>query len=123
MDRSAAESIRTRPGRRDALAVLALFVSSFALYAPTLHYAFVNWDDHVYVLENPWIRSLSLVHLQAIFGNEYLNNYLPLHLLSYLFDYLLWELDPFGYHLHSVLLNAANGVLAWALIAQLTRRR
>ncbi|HKA16467.1 MAG TPA: tetratricopeptide repeat protein [Myxococcota bacterium] len=98
-------------------------MSSFALYAPTLHYAFVNWDDHVYVLENPWIRSLSLVHLQAIFGNEYLNNYLPLHLLSYLFDYLLWELDPFGYHLHSVLLNAANGVLAWALIAQLTRRR
>src|SRR5262245_49816137 len=126
MDRSIAESMQSPIARRGAwtaLAGLAVFAVGAALYAPTLHYEFVNWDDQIYVLDNPWIRSLSFNHLQAIFGSAYLNNYLPVHLLSYMFDYMLWELDPFGYHLHSVLLNAANGVLAWALVAQLTHRR
>ncbi len=106
-----------------AWAGLALLGLATALYARTLHYAFVNWDDPDYVLDNPWIRALSLDHLEAIFTRGVLGGILPVHLLSYGFDHAVWGLDPFGYHLHSVLLNAINGVLAFWVIAQLTSRR
>lgn len=103
--------------------MLALFVLGVALYAPTLHFPFVDWDDGAYVRDNPAIRGLSLDNLRAIATRPVLNNFLPVHLLSYAFDYALWGLDPFGYHLQSVLLNAMNGALAFWLIAQLTHRR
>ncbi|MGH7336696.1 MAG: hypothetical protein ACREI7_03885, partial [Myxococcota bacterium] len=103
---------------------LALFAVAVALYARTLHYEFLNWDDPYYVIDNSWIRGLSLEHLRAMFTlpMEGLAGILPAQMLSYAFDYALWELDPFGYHLHSVLLNAVNGVLGFWVIARLTSR-
>lgn len=104
---------------------LALFGLAIAFYARTLHYEFVNWDDPYYVIDNSVIRGLSLEHLREIFTRsmEGLAGILPVQMLSYAFDYALWELDPFGYHLHSVLLNAVNGVLGFWVIARLTGRR
>ena len=104
-------------------ALAGLFALGAAFYARTLGYEFVNWDDPYYVQNNPWIRGLSLEHLRAIFSESLLGGILPVHLLSYTFDHALWGLDPFGFHLHSVLLNAANGALAFWVIERITRRR
>src|SRR5262249_54020478 len=82
-----------------------------------------NWDDTYYVGENPWIQGLSLDHLRAIFTQPLLGGILPVQLLSYAFDHALWGLDPFGFHLHSVLLNAANGALAFWVIGRIAQRR
>lgn len=125
IDSSARESMRSPVAQRRAFAVwagLALLAFAIALYARTLRYEFVNWDDPYYVIDNSWIRGLSLDHLRAIFTRRVEGGILPVHLLSYAFDHALWGLDPFGYHLHSVLLNAANGVLAFWVIARLTSR-
>lgn len=124
MDRPPHQSIRVPiTGRYAAYAGLAVFALGIALYARTVHYAFLNWDDPSYVVNNPWIRTLSFENLRAIFTRPVQGGILPVHLLSYALDYGLWGLDPYGYHLHSVLLNAANGVLAFCVIAQLTARR
>ncbi len=125
MDRSPHESIRSPRAEHafGACAALALFALGTVLYARTLHYPFLNWDDPYYILDNPWIRGLSLEHLREIFTRPVLGGILPVHLLSYLLDHALWELDPFGYHLQSVLLNAINGALAFWVIARITDRR
>jgi len=97
----------------------AVFAVGFGLYARALGYELLDWDDQVYVLGNAWIRS-PLENLGAIFTRPLIGGVLPVHLLSYAFDYSIWELDPTGYHLHSLLLNAVNGALAFALLLRLT---
>ena len=50
-----------------AAAVCTLVAVGLCLYARTIGYEFVHWDDTALVVENPWIRSLSLDHLTSIF--------------------------------------------------------
>ena len=110
-------------GRASAVAAVALFALGFALYARTLGYEFVGWDDPAEVVDNPWIRSLSFENLAAIFSEPVLDAYFPLMSVSFMVDHALWGLDPRGFHLQSVLLNALNGVLAFWVLSLLTRRR
>jgi hypothetical protein len=96
-----------------AAAALAVFAAAVLVHAPTLHYGLItNWDDPQYVLDDPWIRAWSLANLGHIFAEPYYGNYLPLHLVSYMVDYGLFGLAPFGYHLQSVLWDGVNAVLA-----------
>jgi hypothetical protein len=104
------------------LAALALLAAGAGIFAATLRFEFLDWDDTRYILENPWIRSFSAENLFYIFTSPYYNNYLPLHLLSYQLDYFLWAENPLGYHLQSVLLHALNGVLVYLVIQQLSGR-
>lgn len=88
-------------------------------YLPALSFQFLNWDDNVYVLNNPWIRAWSSRNLAHIFTEPYYSNFLPLHLLSYLVDYSLWRLSPYGYHLQSIVLHGLNAVLAMLVVKRL----
>lgn len=108
-------------GRWTAGIALALFAAGVALYARAGLYDFVNWDDDVYVLRNAAIRSFSFESLRQIFTQPVLGGILPVHLLSYSIDHSLWGLRPQGYHWTSLLLNAANGALAWLLLRRLCR--
>src|SRR5262249_3294339 len=117
MSGGAAEGFAGRAAAACALAPVAL-----CLYARTVGYEFLDWDDTAQVLENPWIRSLSLEHLAAIFSRPVVDSYFPLQSISFMLDYAIWGFDPRGYHLQSVLLNAANGALAFWVLARLTRR-
>jgi predicted negative regulator of RcsB-dependent stress response len=72
------------------------------------------------VVDNPWIRSWSFENLTFVFTKPYFRNFLPLHLVSYMFDYSIWKLNPFGYHLHSVVLNAINAALAVVVVRTLS---
>lgn len=105
-----------------ALAGVAVFGVGVALYARTLGFEFVNWDDPIYVIDNAWVQGLSWENLRAIFGRGIQGGYLPVHLLSYLVDHALWGLDPRGFHLSSLLLNALNGALALWVLLRLTGR-
>lgn len=107
---------------RSGLPSLVLFAVGFALYARTLGYEFVNWDDNAYVLENPWIREISLANLVALFTGPVLDSYFPLQSISYMLDHGIWEFDPFGYHLTSLLLYALLAPLAWQVLRELSRR-
>jgi hypothetical protein len=122
MEPAAAATPEVGADRRWRIGALAVFAVGVGLYARTTGYEFVDWDDVVYVVENPWIRSLSAENLGAIFSQPLVGGYTPLHVLGYLFDYAVWELDPFGYHLHSVLLNALNGALAFCVVLGLSRQ-
>ncbi|MBE7414444.1 MAG: tetratricopeptide repeat protein [Deltaproteobacteria bacterium] len=100
-----------------ALAVAAVSaLTAFLVYAPSLWNGFVNWDDPVYVLENPYIRSIDGPSVRFMLTSFYSANWHPLTLVSYALDYSLWGKDPFGYHLTNNVLHALNTALS-ALLA------
>jgi len=100
-----------------------LIATLISLY-PNLNNEFVNWDDIIYVMNNDLIRSFSFDNFWKIFSSFYMGNYHPLPLLSFAFDYSIFEMDPFGYHLHNLILHLVNVGLvyffAWHILNKQT---
>src|SRR5262245_9417533 len=84
---------------------------TFVVFSPALRNGFVNWDDFETIVENQNIRGFTWSLLRWMFTTFHLGHYQPLSWLSFSLDYLLWGLEPFGYHLTNILLHSANAVL------------
>ncbi len=102
------------------LAAAVVFVSGCAVFWDARTYEFLNWDDPVYILKNPWIQQLTWQNVRTIFTHPYFLNYLPLHLLSYMLDHAIWGLRPEGYHLSSVLIHGWNCILCLVVVRRLS---
>jgi hypothetical protein len=114
---------RIEPSRRVVAAVWAVIgLSTVAAFAPTLMNGFVAWDDHENFLQNPHYRGLGLPQLRWMVTSALLGNYVPVTWLTLGLDYLLWGIDPRGYHLTSLLLHAANAILLFHLACRLLAR-
>ena len=83
------------------------------VYLNALDNPFV-YDDHRVILENYSIRDLT--HLRALLLND---AFRPLVNISYALDYTHSGLQPFGYHVTSLLLHMANVVLLFVLVRTL----
>jgi len=93
-------------------ALMALLVLS--VYVPALSGGFV-WDDITNVTENTALRSWQ--GLGAIwFEPGATQQYYPLTYTSLWFDYHLWGLKPFGYHLVNIILQIINASLLWLVL-------
>jgi len=107
-------------GLQSLLLAAALFGIAVLVHAQTLGFPFLmTWDDPAYIVHNPWIRGLTLENVRFAFTAPYFSNYLPLHLISYMVDYSIWGLNPFGFRVQSLLLAGMNTVLAFALTRRL----
>ena len=95
---------------------LTLFV-----FLPAAGNDFVNWDDDRNFLENTRYRGLAPENLQWMFTTFHLGHYHPLTWLSLGLDYVLWEMNPAGYHFTNVALHAATALLVYFLILELLR--
>src|SRR5512136_2913056 len=85
---------------------ILIISATFAVYAGTLRQKFLlNWDDIYYVVNNATIRGFTWEHLREAFTTFYVANYAPLHIVSYMFDYTLWGLNPAGFLFTNVLLH------------------
>src|SRR5262249_40398640 len=93
------------------LTVLAFF--------PSLQNGFVDWDDYDNFLNNSDYRGLTPNNLRWMFTTIYMENYRPLTWVTFGLDYLLWGMDPAGYHLTSLLLHAINAVIFYFLALRL----
>ncbi len=79
------------------------------------------WDDIDLVLNNPLIKNIN--NLGKIFTSElYLKTdyYRPLQILSYLFDYRLYGLAPWGYHLTNIIIHILNALLIFFIFEKIT---
>src|SRR5712691_776823 len=83
---------------------------TFTAFLPTLQNEFVGWDDATNFLDNPHYRGLAWTHLRWMW-TTHLGHYIPLTWMTLGLDYVLWGMNPLGYHLTSLLLHAANAVL------------
>jgi tetratricopeptide (TPR) repeat protein len=106
---------------RQSGAVLLVVLVTFAVFAPVLHHAFVEWDDPSYVTENAHVRAgLSASGIAWAFRSTELANWHPLTWLSHMLDVSLFGLAPWGHHLTSLLLHLANTVLLFVALRRLT---
>jgi hypothetical protein len=102
---------------------LALFLGTGALFAQTLGFDFIHFDDRRYVTENPWVaRGLDRETLRWAFTTFYFSNWHPFTWLSYLLDFELYGLDPAGYHATNVLLHAANVAVVFRVLCRASGR-
>lgn len=93
----------------DVWLAVALAACAFAVFSPALANDFVLVDDQLYVTSNPDVQAgLTARGFVRAWTAWRGSNYHPLTWLSHMADQQLWGDRPFGHHLTSVLLHAAN---------------
>lgn len=82
------------------------------------------YDDEELIYKNTYVQNL--VYLPKYFSQNMVagagklsNMYRPVLLTSFAIDYLIWQNNPFGYHLSSLLLHTINSLLIFFLINRL----
>lgn len=93
-------------------------IVTFIVFSPALANGFI-WDDRANLVDNPHYRGLGWVQLRWMFSSFLLGHYQPLSWMTLGLDYLIWGMDPFGYHLTNLLLHAATAVAFYFLALQL----
>jgi len=119
MERAPVASRAGKLQRWGLVGVLALVV--FASYGASLRNDFVNYDDDVYVTDNPHLRQgLGPAGIAWAFGSTTASNWHPLTWLSHMMDYRCFGLRPWGHHLTSLLLHVLNTLLVFLGLRSLT---
>ena len=103
---------------------LILLLASLVIYSGSLKGEFLL-DDHSLIINNEYIKhikTLPLLFTTHVFSFSIHNfetnhtYYRPLQTLSFAFDYAVWRLNPFGYHLTNVIMHSLNAFLVFLLI-------
>jgi len=109
--------------RRLTVLGICIFLAAavWLVFGQTLHFGFTNYDDNLYVYDNPLIvHGLSWRGLGWIFTHSVSFNWHPLTMLSLMLDGQCYGLKAGGYHLTNVLLHTASVVLLFLALRDLT---
>jgi Flp pilus assembly protein TadD len=108
--------------KKTYLPVFIILVLSALVYINILPNGFVH-DDSDQIINNPWITDFAYLpgaffsSAWAFLEEEVTSNYYrPVMHLVYTVDYAIFELDPWGYHLTSIIINSINSVLVFFLL-------
>ena len=102
--------------------MLVVAAITIAVFAPGLANDFVHWDDDVNFLRNPGYRGLGWAQLRYMVTTTLMSHWIPLTWLTLGLDYVVWGMNPVGYHLTSLLLHAATAVAFYAVARGLLTR-
>ena len=109
------------PEKRRLIFCLLLALATIALYNPVTRAPFLNYDDQVYVTDNPQVRAgLSWNTLVWTFRTPEALDWHPMTWLSYAVDGQMYGLNPAGYHTTNILLHAASAVLLFLILESAT---
>jgi hypothetical protein len=98
-----------------------LLLAVFFVFGQTLRHEFVNFDDGLYVFENPSLaRGLTVGGIVWAFTTIYANFWHPMTWLSLMSDFQLYGLNPWGYHLTNFLLHAATSIIFLLVFPRMT---
>jgi len=100
---------------------LGLLLAIVAVYVRVARFDFVNYDDPDYVTENNAVKyGLSPGSIAWAFTHFHAGNWHPLTWISHMLDTQFFGLNPGEPHLVNVALHAANTILLFLLLQQLT---
>jgi tetratricopeptide (TPR) repeat protein len=109
------------PVRRSWIPPLLVVVMTVAVFLPALQGQFLNWDDDTNFLSNPHYRGLAPANLRWMF-TDFTYLYIPFTWLTLGLDYVLWGMNPVGYHATSLVLHGMNALLFFLVLRELLRR-
>ena len=98
---------------------MALAVVTFLVFSPALMNGFVEWDDQVNLTENLEFRGLGKAQLTYFFTTVLMGHYIPLTWLTFGLDYIVWGMNPTGYHLSNLIIYAANTAVLYFVALRL----
>jgi tetratricopeptide (TPR) repeat protein len=117
-------SFPPRPARRHLAAALAgvlLVAATLAAYTRAGTCGFVNYDDYIYVTENPNVLGgLTLAGVSWAFTSHHADNWHPLTWLSLQLDAQLYGPNAAGSHWTNVALHAAGALLLFLALWSMT---
>jgi tetratricopeptide (TPR) repeat protein len=106
---------------RELLVGFVISAATVAVYAQTLDFDFVSWDDHVYVASNAAVQDgLSLEGVAWAFTSLRDDYWIPLTWLSHMLDAELYGMEPAGHHATAALLHLLNSLLLFTLLRRMT---
>ncbi len=104
------------------LACLIMAVATFTVYGDLGTHNFINFDDDVYVTDNPLVQhGLTPEGLSWAFTTLHSGNWHPLTWFSHMLDCQLFGLNPRGHHLTNLVFHIANSLLLFLWLLHLTR--
>src|SRR5215468_10340834 len=111
---------RAKPTRQsDGWIALFIAIVTLVVFLPALRNEFVGWDDYELLVQNPHYRGLGWSELGWMFTTFHTGHYQPLSWITFAVDYLIWGMNPLGYHLTNLVLHAANAALFYFLSQRL----
>ena len=111
------------PSRAGLLLLICalLVVVTAAAYWQSLECGFIKcFDDEIYVTDNYHLTQGFARGLRWAFTTYQGANWHPVTWISHLTDYSLYDLDPAGHHLTSLLLHIANMLLLFLVLTRMT---
>jgi protein O-mannosyl-transferase len=105
--------------KREYYLLICLLILVAIVMSPVLRNQFVNWDDHLYLLNNEVIKKTPFSNLGELFTYKINNFAVPLTLLSFQIEYYFFEFNPKPYHFNNLVLHLLNVMLVYFFFKQL----
>lgn len=105
------------------LIVLLICASVFLIYHQSFQFDFINFDDPVYVTDNPAVKQgINYESLTWAFGihSDICMYYQPIAWISHMADCQWFGLDPGKHHRTSVIIHGINAILLFFILISLT---
>lgn len=103
------------------LAVIIVLLTTYITFSPTINFPFTNWDDDVFITENPDIKELNWKSIKKIFSSSHCGLYVPLVVLSFSIENSLFGMDAKVYHRDNLMLHLVNCIMVFWLIYILSK--
>lgn len=98
---------------------VGIALTTTVVFLPVLRAGFVDWDDPVNFLENPYYRGLGWRQLRWMLTANLMGHWIPVTWLTLGADFAVWGMNPFGYHLTNLLLHTVSAVLFYLVSRRL----
>jgi protein O-mannosyl-transferase len=102
------------------LILSCIIIITLIIYSNSIKNDFTNWDDNVFVTDNPDIRELSLENIRNMFTHTYEYMYVPVSVFTFAIEYKFFGLNPLPYHADNLILHLLNIILVFYFIYLLT---
>src|SRR5262249_53866186 len=99
--------------------VLALTLLTTLCFLPVFRNQFTNWDDDLYVTEDPYIQRPSVENVLQVLTGPVAYNYHPLTIWSLQANYIVSGPTPWPYFATNLLLHLLNTALVFHLLLML----
>jgi protein O-mannosyl-transferase len=103
------------------IVILILIVLNMIIYWHIKNYAFINYDDQLYITSNHRVQTgITFKSVFSTFSDTHTGNWHPLTMMSHMLDWQLFGERAGGHHRTSLIIHIFNAVLLFLLLNTLT---